>query len=127
MALNPKQIAAVMALPGPRRFEHFIKVVADRQQVWGLYDDGWALAGTDDGAAVFPFWPAEEYALACAANEWAAYTPRMIEVEDFMRGLLPGLEADGVLPGIFFTPASQGVTVPVDELLRALEAELEKY
>ena len=69
MALNPKQIAAVMALPGPRRFEHFIKVVADRQQVWGLYDDGWALAGTDDGAAVFPFWPAEEYALACVANE----------------------------------------------------------
>jgi hypothetical protein len=44
MEVNPKQMEAVLALPGPKRFQHFIKVVADWQEVWGLYRDGWALA-----------------------------------------------------------------------------------
>lgn len=127
MNINSKQIEAVLALPGIKRFEHFIKVVADWQEVWGLYSDGWALAATDDGTTVFPLWPAKEYAQLCAENEWKGYAPCSISLADFMDVLLPKLKADGVLPGVFFTPSSKGLTPSPDELESALDAELQKY
>ena len=127
MNVTPKQIEAVLALPGIKRYEHFVKVVVDWQAVWGLYQDGWALAATDEGGEVFPLWPAEEYARLCAANEWSGYKPRSIELSEFMDALLPKLKKDGVLPGVFFTPLSKGVTPSVDELLSALEVELQNY
>ena len=127
MKVNPKQMEAVLALPGNKRFEHFIKVIADWQEVWGLYQDGWALAAADDGTAVFPLWPAKEYAQVCAANEWSGYEPRSISLRDFTEVLLPKLTLDGVLPGVFFTPTSKGVMPSVDDLKLALEAELQSY
>lgn len=127
MKVPPKQMAAVLALPGAKRFEHFIKIIADQQIVWGLYRDGWALAAADDGAAVFPLWPAREYAEVCASGEWSGYEPRSITLSDFLETLLPKLQMDGVLPGVFFTPARKGVTPSADELKSALEAELQKY
>jgi len=44
-----------------------------------------------------------------------------------MTTMLPKLKADGVIPGIFFTLDDKGVTPSVDELLKDLEAELQKY
>ena len=127
MKVSPKQLEAVLALPGIQRFEHFIKVIADRQEVWGLYQDGWALATADDGATVFPLWPAKEYAQVCAANEWNGYEPRSISLTDFTEVLLPKLKLDKVLPGVFFTPTRKGVTPSVDDLKSALEVELQNY
>lgn len=127
MKVSPKQMESVLALPGIERFDHFIKVIADWQEVWGLYQDGWALAAADNGTTVFPLWPAKEYAQVCAANEWTGYEPRSISLGDFTEVLLPKLKLDGVLPGVFFTPASKGVTPSVDELRSALEAELKNY
>jgi len=127
MDVNPKQLEAVLALPGARRFEHFVKVVADFECAWGLYQSGWALAATDDGTEVFPLWPAKEFAQVCAVNEWDGYEPREIRLTDLIEVLLPRLKRDGVLPGVFFTPTSRGVTPSVEELDAALRAELEKY
>jgi Protein of unknown function (DUF2750) len=127
MKLNSKQIAAVLNLPGPQRFEYFVKVVADWEEVWGLYQEGWALADADDGVNVFPFWPAREYAQLCAENEWNGYFPRAIPLDELMNRLLPQLQEDGVLPGIFYTPSNKGVTPSIDELKSAMQAELAKY
>lgn len=127
MKVNPKQIESMLALPGIKRFEHFVKVVADWQEVWGLYQDGWALAAADEGTAVFPLWPAKEYAQICAVNEWADYEPRSIDLTEFMEVLLPKLKQDGTLPGVFFTPTGKGITPSVDDLKLAIEAELQNY
>jgi hypothetical protein len=127
MKLNSKQISEVMALPGKDRYEHFIKVIADWQEVWGLYQNGWALAGTDDGTTVFPLWPAQEYAQLCAANEWVGYEARAIPLNELMDELLPKLKKDGFLPGVFYTPSNKGITPSVDEFKSAIDAELENY
>lgn len=127
MKVNPKQIETIVALEGTERYRHFIKVVADWEEVWGLYQDGWALASTDDGKQVFPLWPAKEYALLCAEKEWDGYQPDSFSLEDLMGELLPNLKKDSVLPGIFFTPFDKGVTPSVDQLLDDLNGELENY
>jgi len=127
MKLSEKKIAAILALPGKARYEHFVKAIADWEEAWGLYQDGWALARTDEGAHVFPLWPAREYAGLCAENEWLGYEPRAIPLDLLMRELLPNLKTDNVLPGIFYTPSDKGVTPSVDELTHAIESELSNY
>jgi len=57
MKLSDRQILAATALQGPQRYAHFINVATDQNRVWGLFDDGWALAGTDDEAPIFLLWP----------------------------------------------------------------------
>lgn len=128
MKVNQMQLAAVFALPGPKRFEHFVKVVCDWEEVWGLYQNGWALAAADDdGTTVFPVWPAKEYALHCAEREWLGYEPRKISLTDFLEVVLPTLKAEGTLPGVLYTPTDKGVTPTVEELEAAIKTELEKY
>jgi hypothetical protein len=127
MPLSPQHIQSVISLPGPDRYEYFIKQTADREEVWGLYKDGWALAATNDGNSVFPLWPAEEYADMCAKEEWSGYEASSISLNDFIDDLLPMLERDGVLPGVFYTPADKGITPEVSQLLSDLDHELKKY
>jgi Protein of unknown function (DUF2750) len=127
MPMNPKQFEAVIKLPAPQRYDHFIKVVADRQLAWGLYADGWALAGTDDGKAVFPLWPAKEYAALCAEGEWAGYTPKEIDMDDLMEGLLPSLRERETLLGVFYTPQDKGVMPEVSVFEADMKQELAKF
>ncbi|OON59590.1 hypothetical protein B0920_23690 [Massilia sp. KIM] len=124
MKLGAQQLAAVVTLPGRDRYEYFVKRVADSQEVWGLYQDGWALAKTDDGTLVFPMWPASDYASLCAEYEWDGYDAQAFSIEELLDDLLPQLEQDRVLPGIFYTPGDKGVTPSVAQLRADLAGEL---
>lgn len=126
MKINEKKLEAILALPGPKRYSHFIKVAADQRKVWGLWNDGWALASTDEGAQVFPMWPAEEYAQRCALESWATYEAREIDLDHLFDELLPDFAKSGVLVGIFPTPASRGVTPDLKQLESDLRQELSR-
>src|SRR3954464_14221334 len=101
MKINPKQIEAVTNLPGPKRYDHFIKVAADQRSVWGLFSDGWALAGTNEGEEVFPLWQAREYAELCSKDLWAGFEPREIDLDDLFDDLIPSFKETGTLVGVF--------------------------
>lgn len=127
MKISQKQIEAVIILSGAKRYEYFIKFVAESMEVWGLYQNGWALAGTSTNENVFPVWPAREYAELCAKNEWSGYEAVAFSIDDFMNDLLPNLKDDAVLPGVFYTPMDTGVTPTIDQILNDLNMELAKY
>ncbi len=127
MKLSANQIESVLFLSGEERYKHFVKRVADTELVWGLFNDGWALAATDDGRHVFPMWPARQYAVVCAIEEWQGYKPREFSVEELVNELFPRFMTDGTLPGIFYTPKDKGVTPPLDLLAQDISDELQKY
>ena len=58
---------------------------------------------------------------------WTVCQPKAIPLEDLMKLMLPQLKAEGILPGILPTPASKGATPSVDDLVAALEEELQRY
>src|SRR6187401_2204321 len=124
---SPKEMQAVLQLDGPARFKHFVKRVADSEEAWGLWNDGWALMHDDDGKEVFPLWPARESADVARTGEWSEYTPERIQLDDLLGELLPKLAERGVQPGVFPTPQGKGVTPTVAELAAALREQLEKY
>lgn len=51
--MNQKELDSIIKQPPNIRYEYFIKKVADYEEVWGLYDDGWATAQDDDGNMLF--------------------------------------------------------------------------
>ena len=126
MKINPKQVEAVSALPGPQRYSHFIKVAADQRKVWGLFSEGWALYGTDDGKEAFPIWPASEYASCCNNGSWAEYQPREIDLDDLFEKLMPSLEKSKTLLAIFPTSTDKGVTPDFKLLESDIRQELSR-
>lgn len=128
MRISQKQLEAITALPAPKRYSHFIKQVADKEQVWGLYSNGWALAATDEeNQAVFPVWPAREYAELCQASIWSECTPKSIDIDEFIGTVIPELREDGIKICIFYLPTNSGVIPEYDQLLEDLNSELARY
>lgn len=124
--LSTEQVREVVRLPAPQRYEYFVRRVAETGQAWGLYRNGWALATKDDGTLVFAMWPEREFAQLCAEFEWEGYEPQAFGLDELLEGLLPQLQQDGLVPGIFRTPGSKG-TMPTPGLLRVdLQDELRR-
>jgi hypothetical protein len=126
LKLTLHQIEAVLSLSGPKRYEHFVKVVADQRKLWGLFQEGWAIAATEAGTPVFPVWPAEPYAHLCAQGEWRGYDPREIDLDEFFEELMPRLRSDGVQLGVFYTPSDRGVLPSLEEIESDLRVELSR-
>ena len=103
-----------------------MKVIADQNRVWGLQQDGWALMGTNEGQAVFPVWPAEDYAIVCATGDWQRYVPTPIPMDSFLHDLLPSLKKSATLLGIFPTPDDKGVTPTLEQVENDVKAELSR-
>lgn len=122
-----KEFKSLMSLPPKARYEYFVKKVADWEEIWSLWNDGWVLMGDKELTETVPVWPHSIYAKACAVNEWSGYTPKSISVDDWLNKWIPGMAKDGRMVGVF--PTTQGETVTVDPLkLKAdLEEELAKY
>jgi len=122
-----KKIENVIKLPPEERYDYFLRKVADFEQVWGLYSEGWAILKDGQGKKVMPFWPEEEFAQICAKDTWQGYAPKSIELYDFIEKWLTGMYDDDIKVGVFYVPEGKGVTRYPHELKEDLEEELEQY
>jgi len=128
MAIRKEELDAVLALPGPKRYSYFIKKVADFEKIWGLWsNEGWALAGNDEGNELFPVWPKKEFAKECIKAHWLNCEPKEIELKYFLDRWIPGMTKDQKKVAVFYTPIDKGVVVTPQRLREDLEAELTKY
>jgi len=117
MTIDTKHVQAIVMLPGPQRYEYFVKRVVEGGVVWSLFRQGWALAKKEDGTLVFPLWPEREFAAICVDYEWTGYEPQSFALSELVDELLPQLEQDGVATGVFYTPGARDV-MPTPGLLR---------
>jgi hypothetical protein len=124
--VNKKELEFVVKLPATKRYEYFIKKVADFKEVWGLYNDGWATTEDDNENILIPFWPNKEFSQFCAIGEWKNYVPEKIDLYEFIDEWLPGIKQDKYKPAIFCNNNDSAV-IEVDILLRDLNNELENY
>jgi hypothetical protein len=126
--INDKEIENVLALSGADRCEHFVKRVADWEEVWSLRDEkGWVSSENDEGIKSIPVWPHPEYAKLCAEESWKGNKPSSIELQAFMEKWLSGMEKDGLLVAVFPTPSGKSVQVSPAELKQHLQEECEQY
>ena len=124
--MSPDKRQQLTALTAGERYDYCVRKVADTQEVWGLYQAGWATAQAHGRVAV-AFWPEAAFAQACASGDWAGYQPRAIALGDFLNKWLPGMASNGQLASVFPVPqGSARIAAPAD-LLRDLQHEVEQY
>lgn len=115
-----------LKLEAPKRYEHAIKQIVGWGELWGLYDNGWALVG-DGTEKYLALWPAKEYAELCINNEWGSYHSKNIKLEDFMEKTIKDLIENRIHLAIFITPEDKGITPSYEEFVKDINNELERY
>jgi len=126
--LKADEIAKLFKKPGEKRYDYFIKKVADTEEVFGLGDDdGWAMLGDDDDADIIPVFPhaetAEAFRLAAGFDEYRVDSLDVNELLDW----LDDMEEDKMLVAVFPNTDFNGAVVDPAMLKEDLEKELEKY
>ena len=125
---NEQEIDAVLSLEASKRYQHWLKKVADQEEVWSLWHEGgWALVGDDARNQLVPVWPHSLYAARCAAGAWAGYEPKAIPLEAWLNRWIPGIERDHRRIAVFPTPNDRGVSIEPKRLERDLRSELSHY
>ncbi|SHN59347.1 Protein of unknown function [Paenibacillus sp. ov031] len=125
-SITSKEFEAVIKLPANIRYEYFIKKVTDSEEIWGLYDDGWAMSSDDKERLLISFWPRKEFAEYCAYEEWLNYKAHCISLDEFISDWLPNMVEDQHKLSIFWNRDNSAV-LEIQVLLNDLEKELEKY
>jgi hypothetical protein len=118
---------SVQQLPAPKRYDYFVKRVADWERAWTLKgDSGWLTATDEAGVVHLPLWAHPLFAEMCATGEWSKATVVPVDLRDLIDRLLPQLDQDQQLVSVM--PVSEGTGVSVDpkRLQEDLLAELEK-
>lgn len=125
--INEQQYAAVLALDGPKRFQHLVAQVADWGEIWGLRTDaGWMLVQDDDGCIAFPIWPHERYAAGYDAATSSGCRAESIEVHEFIEEWLPRFADQSRQLAVFPTLHDRAVFVEPDLLGVAIREELSR-
>ncbi|MBS0186405.1 MAG: DUF2750 domain-containing protein [Proteobacteria bacterium] len=124
--INNKEIEAVIKLSPAKRYEYFLKRVADRAFIWGLYDNGWVSAADNAGNFFFPIWPAKEYAELCIENYWKAAFPKNIEIHEFLDDYLDEMKKTKIFIAVFYTPNDKGIILDSEQLKKDLLRELDR-
>jgi hypothetical protein len=128
--INDQQFRAVSALPPAERYGHFVRQVADWQEVWSLRDDeGWRLVADDHGHECVPVWPHERYATVHATGAFAGCRAEPIPLEKWISEWLPGAVERGWKVAVFpvVDGGERGVVVEPALLEADLRAELSSY
>ena len=126
--VNDKELAAVIALPSAKRYEYFVKSVADYEELWTLRkDNGFVLVAADDERELVPVWPHRRFAEICANENWEDAEATSISLERWLTAWTPGLTKDNRGVAVFPIPSGSGLPVPPSRLHADLTSECSKY
>ena len=124
--MNKNEFEKVKKSSANVRYEYFIKKIVDYEEVWGLYDNGWAISEDDNGNKMIPLWPKKEFAEFCAQDEWSNYNPKKINLYEFLDFWLQKMKDDNLLPSLFWNNEDSAV-VSIETLKLDINRELDNY
>lgn len=126
--INAADVEKYFKRPGEKRYEYFVKKVADSEEVFGLADDeGWAMLGDDEDADIIPLFPYAEFAEAFRqAADFQEFKVESIDLNELLEWL-DDMENDGMLVAVLPNTQFNGAVVEPSHLKKDLLQELEKY
>jgi hypothetical protein len=127
-SLSAKEIEAVTSLDAIKRFQYLIKRVADSEKLYSLksLEGNWAVS-TIDNKTLFPIWSATEFAENCATDGWEGFDVTEISLTQFQDNIIDFISDEAFLLNVFPVGRTTGFVVDLDEFVRDLKEELDKY
>jgi len=124
--IEDSDVHQILTLPAAERYDHFVQLVTDWEEAWGLKDEeGWIVIRKDGVPSAFPLWPHTAFAEASAHGPWEGAEAEPIELDELLESLLAMLEEDDLPVAVFPTLEDEGLLVAPGELRERFEAEME--
>lgn len=128
MKINLKEIESVVSLEPFKRYQYFIKKVADNELMYTLEDKNNNIATSKIGENILlPLWTAIEFAELCKVNGWDDYIIKPITLKYFENEFIDFISNESYLLNIFPVYDKSGFVVKLEEFTRDLSYELKKY
>jgi hypothetical protein len=126
--INAHHFGNVSKLPAPKRYDYFIKRVADWGKGWTLEDQrGWVAGVDDEGVIHVPLWSHPLFAEMCIKDEWSKAKVVALDLDDLLDNVLPQLERDKQRVSVMPVADRAGVSVDPKRLRDDLLSELDKF
>lgn len=125
--MNSNKIANILKMSKNDKYSYFIRKVSDFEQVWGLYNDGWAVLKNNEKEVILPFWPEKEFAIIATSELWNDYSPRSIDIYDFIEQFLVEMSRDKIKTNVFHNSIDDGIIVNPLRLKEDIGVEMEQY
>ncbi|MEM6316119.1 MAG: DUF2750 domain-containing protein [Bacteroidota bacterium] len=126
--MSKKELLHVSNLSAKKRYDYFIKKVADYEVLYSLKlpDGNWAI-GEAENNNFFMLWPNKEATQQFIDEQWTECVPFEIPYSNFIDELINYIEKEKFLLNIFSVKQKTGFVVSTNELIRDMNLELEKY
>lgn len=126
--MRKEELENILRLAPFERYKYSIKRIADSQILYSLKEgnEDWAISEAANHK-LFSIWSAEEYAALNVEGEWSNYGVAGIDLDDFLNTIIPLIIENNYLINVFSINNQTGFVLNVEEFMRDLNEELEKY
>ena len=126
--MHVKEIETVSNLETFKRYNYFIKKIADFEILYSLksLEGNFAISETDN-EYMFPVWSHEEFAKLNLNKEWGNFEICEISLEELEKEIFPFILENNYLINVFPINNKTGFVVNLEEFKRDLSIELENY
>ena len=128
MNLKTQEIESVIKLEPFERYKYSLKRIADNEALYTIKRDNETIAISDlDDEKLIPFWSAKQFAELNITDEWNEFYVEEISLDDFENEMVDFINENNFLMNIFPINNKTGFVVSLDEFIRDLNIELERF
>lgn len=128
MNLKTQEIERVIKLEPFERYKYSLKRIADNETLYTIKRDNETIAISDlDDEKLIPFWSAKQFAELNITDEWNEFYVEEISLDDFENEMVDFINENNFLMNIFPINNKTGFVVSLDEFIRDLNIELERF
>ena len=128
MNLKTQEIESVIKLEPFERYKYSLKRIADNETLYTIKRDNETIAISDlDDEKLIPFWSAKQFAELNITDEWNQFYVEEISLDDFENEMVDFINENNFLMNIFPINNKTGFVVSLDEFIRDLNIELERF
>lgn len=128
MKISSQEIEHVSKLEPFKRYQYFIKKIADFEELWTIIDENGDIALSDlDDKTFISFWSAEPFIRSNLDGGWKDCNPFKISLDDFEDTMVSLIADNNYLINVFPVNGKSGFVVSLNEFIRDLNEELEQF
>lgn len=115
-ALSASEQRHLLSLSNHQRYQRFLELVVQHQEIWSLAnDEGWVTL-TSEGDNCLPIWPHPELAAQWATDDWNDCTPKSVALDVWLERWTKGLSGDETLLVVFPNLKEEALLVEPENL-----------
>ncbi|WP_312901539.1 DUF2750 domain-containing protein [Chryseobacterium taichungense] len=125
--MNNKEKENILKLEPYKRYQYFIKKIADFEELWTIVDEDGNYALSDvDNHTLISLWTSEEFVKSNLEQGWEKCKPIKLTLDELREELFELIVDEGYLINIFPINGRSGFVVNLNEFIRDLDEELDK-